>query len=371
MAAEPVPSLPREEYTVGWICAIPIETAAARNMLDVRHTQLQSQPIADENNYTLGSLHDHHIVIASLEEYGTVKATAAVTTMRSTFPRLRFVLMVGVGGGIPSAKHDIRLGDIVVSYPISQQPGVIQYDRGKAEEGGFRRVGTLNKPPRLLLTALSTLRSFIDLPKQVSDILTHAFPTGENKWLYPGVDKDVLFEAEFSHTKEKFTCDECKTVPSITVDRKHRETTDPQVHYGTIACGNSVIKTAKFRDALRNREDQADLLCFEMESAGLMDIFPSLAIRGICDYSDPQKNKHWQPYAAAVAAAFAKRLLFEVSKLEPIQAANSSAGVQHSSQGSPRTSGSESGMINHFNGTVNAKNSFQGSNLNGGQYTFS
>ena len=40
-----------------------------------------------------------------------------------------------------------------------------------------------------------------------------------------------------------------------------------------------------------------------------MDSFPCLVIRGICDYADSHKNKLWQPYAAATAAAYAKELL--------------------------------------------------------------
>ena len=51
------------------------------------------------------------------------------------------------------------------------------------------------------------------------------------------------------------------------------------------------------------------MLCVEMEAAGLMDEFPCLVIRGICDYADSHKDKRWQPYAAAVAAEYAKELL--------------------------------------------------------------
>ena len=58
-----------------------------------------------------------------------------------------------------------------------------------------------------------------------------------------------------------------------------------------------------------NLRQELDVLCFEMEAAGLMDDFPCLVIRGICDYADTHKNKRWQPYAAAVAAAYAKELL--------------------------------------------------------------
>jgi nucleoside phosphorylase len=44
--------------------------------------------------------------------------------------------MVGIGGGIPSSKADIRLGDIVVSQLVDISRGVIQYDLGKALSGG-------------------------------------------------------------------------------------------------------------------------------------------------------------------------------------------------------------------------------------------
>lgn len=55
-----------------------------------------------------------------------------------------------------------------------------------------------------------------------------------------------------------------------------------------------------------------------------MDSFPCLVIRGICDYADSHKNKIWQPYAAAVAAAYAKELLLvipaqRVTDLPPLE----------------------------------------------------
>lgn len=81
-----------------------------------------------------------------------------------------------------------------------------------------------------------------------------------------------------------------------------------KVHYGTIASGNQVIKYAHRRNALV-QELGGDILCVEMEAAGLMDNFPCIVIRGICDYADDHKNKAWQKHAAAVAAASAKELL--------------------------------------------------------------
>jgi len=70
------------------------------------------------------------------------------------------------------------------------------------------------------------------------------------------------------------------------------------------------MKDATVRDTLAAEKD---VLCFEMEAAGLMNHFPCLAIRGICDYSDSHKNKEWQGYAAMAAAAYAKDLLRRIS----------------------------------------------------------
>jgi nucleoside phosphorylase len=51
-----------------------------------------------------------------------------------------------------------------------------------------------------------------------------------------------------------------------------------------------------------------------MEAAGLMDTFPCVVIRGVCDYADSHKNKRWQPYAAMVAACYAKELLSVIDR---------------------------------------------------------
>jgi hypothetical protein len=77
-------------------------------------------------------------------------ATVAKDTLR-TFQNLRFGLLVGIGGGIPDRETGIgiRLGDVVVSQPSATSGGVIQFDKGKAEEEGqFVRTGALNAPPR-------------------------------------------------------------------------------------------------------------------------------------------------------------------------------------------------------------------------------
>lgn len=70
------------------------------------------------------------------------------------------------------------------------------------------------------------------------------------------------------------------------------------------------MKDASIRDRLAAEKD---VLCFEMEAAGLINHFPCLVIRGICDYADSHKNKDWQGYAAMTAAAYAKDLLHRIA----------------------------------------------------------
>lgn len=142
------------DYTIGWICALSKEQTAAIAMLDRKHPDLPSLA-NDDNAYTFGSIGGHNIVIACLPKgrYGTNSAATIATKMLSSFPSIKFGLLVGVGGGIPPK---VRLGDVVVSAPIDQYPGVVQWDLGKAEDGGnFRRTGALNSPPNALLKVLS------------------------------------------------------------------------------------------------------------------------------------------------------------------------------------------------------------------------
>lgn len=100
----------------------------------------------DDNDYVLGAIAGHNVVIAVLPQvYGLVSAAKVVTDMVRSFPSIRIGPMVGIGGGAPSGKHDIRLGDIVVSAPQNGHGGVFQYDFGKAiQDKEFLTTGFLN-----------------------------------------------------------------------------------------------------------------------------------------------------------------------------------------------------------------------------------
>ncbi|KAK1982239.1 hypothetical protein LZ30DRAFT_749502 [Colletotrichum cereale] len=290
-----------DAYTVGWICALPDEHAAAVDMLDIEH-ECHSIHNDDTNTYALGSIGRHNVVIACMSEYGLVSAAVVASHMKRSFPSIRTRLMVGIGGGAPS-RVDVRLGDVVVSHPTATSTGVEQYDSGKTETGGlFNRKGKLNKPPQELLTAVAVLRAHhASRPSQIPGILAR-LKEKNPRMTYQGVEKDRLFEAGYEH--QGHSCTGCD--PSRLVKREARLDNNPRIHYGVIASANRVMKHGITRDRIT---EELNVLCFEMEAAGLMDNFPCLVIRGICDYADSHKTKEWQPYAAAVAAAYAKELL--------------------------------------------------------------
>ncbi|KOC13588.1 kinesin light chain 1 and [Aspergillus flavus AF70] len=301
----------RDDYTVAWICALPLEMAAAKAMLDEVHPPLP-QPETDHNVYTLGSVGSHNVVVAALPSgvYGTISASAVVSHMVSTYSKIRFGLMVGIGGGVPSKSADIRLGDVVISKPTATSTGVIQYDYGKTlRDGRFQHTGSLNKPPPVLLKAMSQLESdSMTGNTLISKILFNVLDECEEmREQFSRPKDDWLFRSTYNHENSEYNCSGCDQTQLV--NRPERRTDDPYLHYGLIASGDQVMKDAKTRDSIAQ---DLDILCFEMEAAGLMDELPSLAIRGICDYCDSHKNKQWQGYAALAAAAYAKALLSKV-----------------------------------------------------------
>ncbi|RYP07749.1 hypothetical protein DL765_009041 [Monosporascus sp. GIB2] len=314
--SHPPPPQTYKDYAVGVICALAIEKAAVEAMLDKLHPPLKTIQ-GDENSYTLGEIGKHNVVVACLPTgvMGNNSAATVAKDMLRSFP-IKIGLMVGVGGGVWSRKVDMRLGDVVVSQPDGTHGGVVQWDFGKMEKGGvFKRTGSLNKPPRVLLNALQDIKiqHMTEGDKLAEHLLTMATnrPRMAQTFGYQGAEHDQLFEATYDHERGD-TCDECDQ--DRVVERLPARTDSaPRIHYGNIASGNEVMKHGVTRDRIASEEG---VICFEMEAAGLMDSFPCLVIRGICDYADSHKNKRWQPYAAATAAAFAKELLGVINKQE-------------------------------------------------------
>ena len=185
----------------------------------------------------------------------------------------------------------------------------MQYDLVKAKQS-FERKGFLNSPPQALRSALAAIQAEHELEdSKIPEFMEESmkrYPKAEATYSRPAADTDRSFRASCHHSGGE-TCNGCSEAEQV----KHSSRETSMIHYGTIASGNTLVKDAMYRDEVLSwlRRENIRPLCFEMEAAGLMNAFPCMVIRGICDYGDSHKNDGWQRYAAAAAAAFAKEFL--------------------------------------------------------------
>lgn len=135
-------------YSIAWISALEIEYVAAQLLLGEKHEPPNWVHENDDNNYTLGRMGRHNVVLAVLpaQDTGVASAALAARDMRLTFPNVRIGLMVGIGGSVPSERHDICLGDVVVSQPV----GLSHFCRRECQSGDDYQVETsTNNTPNI------------------------------------------------------------------------------------------------------------------------------------------------------------------------------------------------------------------------------
>ncbi|KAJ1324543.1 adenosylhomocysteine nucleosidase [Microdochium nivale] len=291
----------KNKPAIGILCALHIELKAVRSLFERSYTD----PVVegDDSCYVSGHFGGYDVV-ASCIGYGPTRASNAFANLTRSFPKLEFCLMIGIGGGIPSEKNDIRLGDVVVGTPSGNGSGVVQYNAGKACNGSIEETRLhFVQPPRSLIAVINRLRSAPTSPQTPLDVDITRIVEQNPASCHPGEAKDTLYQAN----PIPELCGISPTCCQIQ-QRPDRPSTSPVIHYGTIASGSLVIKDAALRDSIGKR---FGALCVEMEAAGLEGQMPCLVVRGICDYADGHKNKAWQEYAAASAAAYAKYLLEE------------------------------------------------------------
>lgn len=319
-------TLPRyhlQDYTVGWLCAIPAELTAARMMLDNDHGLTYDTPKDDDNSYHHGDINGHKVVIASMivSSPGLGSAQRLIGPLRRIFRNLRLHLFVGIGGGIPKSPRpenslrDVHLGDVVIGWPEETgAAAIIQYDFYRSISGGKEHLllKSFDKPNLQLVSSLNPMISDRHLgnstfPNHLQKLKNlEKFPNmEEDLFKHPGLENDRLFETKSDHVAPG--CGDCKPL----VDRAKRVETRPQFHLGTILSGNTLVQNAEERDKLS--ECYSGALCFEMEAAGVIEDTHCLVIRGISDYADSHRaSLDWHNYAAGTAAAFAREILCRI-----------------------------------------------------------
>ncbi|KAE8140524.1 nucleoside phosphorylase domain-containing protein [Aspergillus pseudotamarii] len=297
-----------EAITIAIFCALSYEVVAVKYSLD---EEFRCRPMAaGPQKYisSFGRIGSHSLVIARPSQMGTVSAAQCAATVSHQFPNVRFALMVGTGAGIPKLpSRDIRLGDIAVSIPQDNHPGVIQYDFGKYEGDRFVLKGSLNKPPSILISADGSLEEDEMMGRSPLRNILRSI-TKKSGFKRPDTG-DNLFKEDFHHTEKGNDCTECLasgTAKLVLRDIRCRK--DPIVHRGLILSGSGIVKNPQDRYHLCR--DYNNAICFDTGAAGIMDEIPCLVIRGICDYADTHKQQDgWHYFAAATAASYCKAVL--------------------------------------------------------------
>jgi nucleoside phosphorylase len=299
------------------MCALPLEADAVVALFD-HHWDDEGTPYGkaagDPNAYSTGAVGRHNVVLVHMPGIGKASAAAVAASCRASFPNIKLALIVGVCGVVPfrpsssGERAETVLGDVTIS------DGVVQYDFGRRLPEQFVPKDTLpdalGRPTteiRALLAKLKGHRGRKMLQRKMADYMDVLRGEPELAAVYPGAAQDRLFEPTYRHATDEMSCEECGCDGKL-VPRTRLEQGDGQhaVHFGLIASGDTVMKSGEDRDAIARK---AGVIGFEMEGAGVWDIFPCVVIKGACDYADSHKNKVWQRYAAATAAACMKAFL--------------------------------------------------------------
>ncbi|KAN0086322.1 hypothetical protein V8E54_000010 [Elaphomyces granulatus] len=329
-----IPPRDRRDFEIAIICALPLEASVIGACFDKQwDDQAYGKAPSDSNAYSTGVIGHHNVVLVHMPNMGKVAAATAAACLRASFPGIQLALVVGICGAAPFGKHngDILLGDVVISE------GLIQYDLGRQfPNNTFVRKDTprdnLPRPGPNLRAALAKLQTEQGrrwLENKTLENLGILQQRLSNVVKYPGTTEDRLFKSTYRHKHhnplecvicaddgrdsvcdkaiemscQQLKCDERELV----VRARPIQSSNPVIHFGLVASGDTVMKSGKDRDDIATRDG---VIAFEMEGAGVWENFPgSLVIKGVCDYADSHKNKRWQGYAAATATAVTKGFL--------------------------------------------------------------
>lgn len=295
------PNTQAADFHIGWICIMEKEFWAALDVLDERWAP-DDKSFLPPSGYAYGLIGGHKVVInvPHTVKGGFVHASNITFQMKHKFPCIRFVLLVGIGGGAP-LNDDIRLGDVVFGEFI------IPYKRGKERDDHFEIDPVRLKPPEELSTAVSSLRAEYDDEDLSKCIVDEVDSENRRKESYRRPAEDHLLDSTALHQDRACECLHGLTTSPSLIRREARPSTDHiKTHRGIVGSADQVLRSAKERDRLSR---ERNIVCFEMEAAAVMELTNGITIRGIADYADGHKNDNWHSYAALAAAVCAKKLL--------------------------------------------------------------
>lgn len=335
----------RDEFEIAVICALKREYDAVAFLFDEyldEEGDVYGRAPGDQNTYMTGRIGKYNVVLVLLSDMGKVPAASAAANFRSSYRNIHLALLVGICGGVPKDNEgrEILLGDVIVSTQI------IEYDRVRRFPDKPRRKtelseshGRANTDIRGFVGTLQTNFQSKRLETRTAHYLTELQgKVNSAEYEYPGASNDKLFHSTYRHKhhdigrcaichkcleKSHPVCDSaltsscralrCDDQYLVTRERLTRkadsgtqEVQNPVIRFGSIASGDSVMKSGNDRDEIARVEN---IIAFEMEGSGVWDSLPCIIIKGVCDYADSHKNKDWQSFACATAASAMKAIL--------------------------------------------------------------
>ncbi|KAK1570106.1 uncharacterized protein LY79DRAFT_570407 [Colletotrichum navitas] len=262
--AEYYGSVSVDDFTIGWVCAHPLELEIATKMMDEQLAGLPSHP-GDSNTYALGLIEGHFVVAAfsPTAEKGTSPVATAARHMRLSYPSVRLGISIDIGSYGSWVPHhgnnlDIHLDDVVISPLLNNCDEAVQYDLGKVIDGHVTHLENKVAPlSTTVMAALEKLRTnHLRSKTRVSEHLSKLLSIYSSIVSPPEVMRDGPVHKRDAHEL-------------IKVWLFDTEVAD-----------------------LRTDDSQTDL--------------PLVIIRGICDKNDGERL---QQHAVAAAASYAKELL--------------------------------------------------------------
>lgn len=287
----------RDDFDIAIICALKLEFDAVSLVFDEFWDDGGDQygrAHGDSNAYVTGRIGKFNVV-ATLLGMGKINSTSATVSLRSSYPNVKLAILVGICGGIPSVGgQQVRFGDVVIST------NVVQHDFGTQRSDEFIRKNTpeadLGPAPKDIRNLLATFETVLGRERlrdrsasSLAELRRNAsLKDREEKYMNPGV-----------------AASQALTMSGYQPNRAV-ETPAPAIFLGHVASGDTVMMSQKRRDELVKEHG---VISFEMEGAGAWQELPCIVVKGVCDFSDENKTKDWQNYAAATAASTSKAIL--------------------------------------------------------------
>lgn len=326
-----------KQPSIAIICSQFHEKTALDCLLENQQTFVRYATVGEAQAYTLGDLGPHRVVVTKLPRTGSseeasIASGSSTTRLLGTFQDVEYVLLVGVGGGVPNytdyCKH-VRLGDVVLSSPLQYTPGSTKtssdYIYQQCESAQSRGDGMVEFeckswcPPELML---QNLAGQLIEHQGSEDVGTtnweNNFRAGISElgddWCRPSQESDKLFMSlggqdliEVGHPAP----------PEGVEDPRHHGAS--VLHLGPVGAGRVVAQDEQLRQDFAAKNGT---LAYDCELGSVVEsIYGNrkdnyILIRSIADYKDGSRRTEWQQYSALMAASVAKSL---VEMIPPMQ----------------------------------------------------